>query len=432
MISVNIIFMFIAAVAFFGFLLNVFFDKLKITNILPLMLIGLAVGPLLNIVNTGPGSTIASLTPFITAVAVAFILFDVGMNINVFKLSRVIVKATKFTFIVAIVTGIALSLLALLIFQWNLIEAFIFGFALAGPSSIIVPTLMRLTKAPTDLGTTLIYEGVASDSLQLVVPILLFGLLVGSGITLQGVAYLVIGVIFGSLLMGIGFAFVMLYLLKKFKEYSKEYMWMLTITMVIAIYGIAQQLNFSGAFTIFIFGIVFSNIGSNRFKRNEINLKDRYGKAKKAVGDFFEKYFSNPDVNYIYDYQREIVFFTSTFFFVYIGMLFSVSELTYFLIAAAVGLTLVVILIRSLFSNMLNEYIPKDAEKSSVMRRIVSFDVARGISPAIVATLPLAYGITIPGFLDMMFLVMLLTNVASTAGVFWAYKNMHRPGQKII
>ena len=46
-ISVNFLFLFIAGICFLGFIVNALFDKLRITNILPLMIIGLIVGPIL-------------------------------------------------------------------------------------------------------------------------------------------------------------------------------------------------------------------------------------------------------------------------------------------------------------------------------------------------------------------------------------------------
>ncbi len=65
MISVNLLFIFIAAVSFLGFIINALFDKFKITKIFPLILIGLLVGLVLGIVSTGPGSTIANQTQFV-------------------------------------------------------------------------------------------------------------------------------------------------------------------------------------------------------------------------------------------------------------------------------------------------------------------------------------------------------------------------------
>jgi len=45
MLEVAFVFIFFAAVAFLGFIINALFYRLKISNILPLMAIGILVGP---------------------------------------------------------------------------------------------------------------------------------------------------------------------------------------------------------------------------------------------------------------------------------------------------------------------------------------------------------------------------------------------------
>ena len=73
---------------------------------------------------------------------------------------------------------------------------------------------------------------------------------------------------------------------------------------------------------------------------------------------------------------------------------------------------------------MIREYIPRDKSGGRTMKRIISIDISRGLSSAIVATLPLAFGIVIPNFLDQVFLVILFTNLASTIGMFLLYSGV--------
>ena len=90
MINGNLAFLFFASIVFIGFILNALFSKLKIANIMPLMLIGVLIGPLLHIIGTGSGSLVSSLSSLITGVAVSFILFDVGLNMNYAELRKVL------------------------------------------------------------------------------------------------------------------------------------------------------------------------------------------------------------------------------------------------------------------------------------------------------------------------------------------------------
>jgi len=416
MLNYDIVFIFVAGVAFIGFILNALFDKINITSILPLMIIGLLIGPVFHIVNTSTGSTIADLTPYVTALAVAFILFDVGINIRVSKLKTVFAKATSFTFELATATGIVVGIVTFLAFHytlgWTVAESFIFSFALSGPSSVIVPTLVRVIKVGDELKTTLLYESVASDTLELIIPILLLEILASAGITGAAIIGLVLSAIVGSIVFGLVSSVFWLFILNKFKAYSESYSWMLTIAMVIATYGISELIGFNGAITIFVFGILFSNIGSVKPSTDPVHEPN-----------FVEKYLAVPySIDHIKDYQKEIVFFTSTFFFVYIGMLFTFSGVYAPTLVFAVLITFVIMLVRFGGSGLLRNYLSKDNKEATIQRNFISYNVARGLSPAIVATLPLTYGIVIPGFLDSIFLVILITNIASTAGIFMAYR----------
>ncbi len=190
---------------------------------------------------------------------------------------------------------------------------------------------------------------------------------------------------------------------------------MLTIAMVVATYGIAQELNISGAIAIFVFGIVLANIGIKG-----IQVSDVKSGEDKNVSIF-------KDISHIKEYQREITFFTSTFFFVYIGMLFSMSGLSVAIIAAGVVISIIAILARFLFAPLLKQYMSaNDGNRMKQESWLIAANVPRGLSPAIIATLPLTMGIVIPGFLDTMFMTILFTNVVSTVAIFAIYRMIDR------
>ncbi len=423
MIGVGLLFIFVAGIAFLGFIIGALFNKIKITKVLPLMLLGLLVGPILNLVNTSPGSTIANLVPVVSALAISFILFDVGLNINIFRLSKVMARATAFTFSLAIATGIVISIAAYFVFGWNIFESLIFGFALSGPSSAVVPTLLRSLKIKSELNDTLLYESVITDSLQLVVPILLLQFMLTSNLTVTYALSAFIGSVFGALALGAFLAILWLYILKTFGDYSKNYGWMLTVTMVLATYGIADQLGVSTAIAIFTFGLVFSNLGMITLKVERPSEVTKTPMLRSVVNIFIMQYLHlGNKIHSIKDYQKEIEFFTSTFFFVYIGLLFTLNGLTILMVSIAIIVVLLMVLLRYIFMPLLHTYMSKDASDNRTMSKLISFNVARGLSPSIVATLPLAAGIIIPGFLNEMFLVVLFSNIATTLGIFAFYK----------
>ncbi len=423
MINVGLLFIFVAGVAFLGFIISALFNRIRITKILPLMLIGLIAGPVLHLVNTGANSTLENIVPVVSALAISFILFDVGLNINIFRLGKVIKKASAFTFAIALSTGMILAAAAYSIFGWTIAEALIFGFALSGPSSIIVPTLMKSLRVTQELNDTMIYESVATDALSLVIPILLLQFMLTSNVTISGAATLFIVSIFGAVILGIVLAIFWLYILKSFEDYSKKYGWMLTITIVLATYGIATLLNLSTAIAVFTFGIMFSNLGMITFKLQRPSDTAKVSVMGQVVGVFVMQHLHlGNGIKYIKEYQREVGFFTSTFFFVYIGLLFNAENLSTVMIGMAVVMSVMMVLVRIIFLPVIKEYEPNETTEKKTTERVVSFNVARGLSPAIVATLPLAAGIIIPNFLNEIFLVILISNILSTIGILVFYK----------
>ena len=414
MFSIGLAFIFIAGISFLGFAINALFDKIKITSVLPLIIIGLLIGPVLNLVNVGSSSVITELNPYITAIAIAFVLFDIGMNMRLKTLSKVIMASTQFVLLTQIIIGAAVGLFVYYVMGWSWPIAIIFSFAVSGPSSITAPTLAKNMKAPENLRTFIVYEGVFSDILELVVPLVLISIYVlpsSQSALAAALGPTIFYQLMGAASLGVVSALFWLYILNRFPEASKNYSWMLTIAMVIATYGISAQLGLSTAIAVFIFGIVFANIGS-------------IGKAKAGEDEsFVQKYFSvNDYVDHTREYQREIVFFVSTFFFVYIGLLFNVSHVTFNIIGLGIAVTALIILSRIIAMPVLSKVFSKDPEAQKVEKGVAYFNIARGLSPAIIAIYILTSGVYVQGFTDSIFMVILITNIIFTAGVFISYK----------
>jgi NhaP-type Na+/H+ or K+/H+ antiporter len=406
MISVTVLFLAFSGIVILGYILNALFAKIKIASILPLMLLGLIVGPLLHLINTSPGSLIQTLSPYITAIAIAFVLFDVGLSIDIRILEKVIFKISSFLFNLAVFTSILIGITIWLLLKWNLIISFIAGFALAGPSAIIVPSIVKLTKINEKLKAALVFESVATDSIQLIIPIILFSMIASGNMSLYSGIKMLFDFFILSPIFGILLAFFWVFMLRQFPQYSKEYSWMLTITMVIASYGMAQAIGLNGAVSTFVFGIFLINIPK--------------------LSKFLEKYTYDIRKEFIHikDYQREITFFISTFFFFYIGLMFSIYQFSLWILFVALLLSLIIFYSRYLFVPKISEFFDKKHEDSE--KTMATFNVARGLSPTIVATMPAALGINIPGFLDLLFITIIFTNIIMTIGMFFYAKKVYK------
>ena len=423
MIAPDILFLALAGIAFLGFLLDSLFHRIRVASVLPLMLLGLLLVTS-GLIPAGTTRLLNSLIPYVSALTVAFILFAVGLEIRLSELSRVLGRATAFTLGTQVATGLAISLLAYATLHWNLLISFIFGFALSGPSSIAVPVLVRVARLPEAMRTSLLYESVVSDVLQLLVPILMIGLLVAGSISTVTVASMLLWTVLGSAAAGVGAAVVWLFLLDRLRQYAAGYTWTLTITMVLATYGAADRLGLSAAMVIFVFGLTLGNAALLDFQRDRGTpgrgewIAFHWHDLRKSLGLSTR----GLDIPHILQVQKEVSFFASSFFFVYIGLLFQGGQLTPVLIVVALTASFVMLACRWVFSPILAVCFDAEPSARKSQRGLLVFNISRGLAAAVVATIPQGMGIVIPGFLDAVFLGILFSTVVSTVGIFALYQ----------
>ena len=425
MINADLALLLLAGIAFTGFVLDALFERIRVSSILPLLLLGVV------LVRVGlvPPDTLAlldSVIPFVVALTIAFILFSVGLEIRLADLYRVVGRATGYTLVVQTATGVALSLLAYVAFHWELLICFVFGFGLSGPSSVAVPVLVRTARMPADLKTTLLFESVLSDVLQLIVPLTLVGLLISGNFAPVRLGETLALTIFGSAGAGILLGLAWLYVLDRIRDFASGYNWTLTITMVLATYGLADIAGLSAAITIFVFGLTIGN--ALLFDAEKRGATARPLAAPGILSRSLERVrstlglsTSTLDIEQIQQVHKEVAFFASSFFFVYLGVLFQTSSLDPVLVSVTIAIAFVMLGVRYLLLPLLTAYMDTEPAARRSQRALVAFNISRGLAAAVIATIPLSYGLVIPGFLDAMFLAILFSTVVSTVGIFVYY-----------
>ncbi|MGI0054186.1 MAG: cation:proton antiporter [Thermoplasmata archaeon] len=425
MLNSDEVFVILAGVVVLGFVLDALFDKIRITSVLPLMLIGIALVQF-GVVSQGNLGELQGFIPYVSALTIAFILFSVGLEIRAGELYRVLGRATAYTFAVQTASGVAISLIALVAFHWNVLLCFVFGFGLSGPSSVAVPLLVRVTKVGASLKTALLFESVVSDLLQLLVPLSLIGIYQTGSLSVAGVGESLMLQIVGAAGAGILAAILWLWFLGYFRDLAEGYTWTLTITIVLATYGLADLAGLSAAITIFVFGVVLGNsllLDRSGPRPSYVNYSHA-GHALHRVRRFLRLQTTSIDIAHIEQVQREVAFFASTFFFVYLGLLFDASQATWTIVVATLLAAVLMLLLRFAFLPLLHPYLDSDPTVARTERGIVGYNISRGLAAAVIATIPFSDHIpnsTIPGFLDAMFFGILFSNIISTAGIYWLY-----------
>ncbi|MBN1384410.1 MAG: cation:proton antiporter [Elusimicrobia bacterium] len=388
----DIIFTFFIAglVIFIGFLGGLVFEKTKISEILVLIFIGIILGPVLKLIAP---EKLAAFTEIFGALALMVILFDGGMALELEKVFKTFSFAAIFVSITFIGTTVAIALFSHIYLACPLIEAFILGSVLGCTSGAIVMPIVCRMSISEETKSILSIESVLSDVWAIVVVISLIkfasikepdALSSFKNLASAFSVATVIGVIVG---------FIWLKILKTMKD--KPFSYMITLAAVLCIYSITEFFGGSGPISSLVFGLVLGN--------------------EEKIAPFFKIKKSELLGEKIKWFHNEFTFFIRTFFFVYIGMIFSLRDLTSFFLLNTLGLILIIFLVRYICTCfMVSIYKERRSE-----RHIISAMAPRGLTSAVLATMPIASGFVLTTqFADQTSIVIIITNIVVTAGVF--------------
>ncbi len=383
-----------------GFAATVLFERTRISQVIILMLFGFLLGPILGILDVSDESIIKSILPFTASLALVLLLFDGGVEFDLFSVARSIPISMLFTFMVFIV-GTALASAALVLFLgWPILNSVLLGTVAGGSSSAIVIAMAERSTASKTTKSLLTVESTMTDALCIISAMVVVQLISANRAPAAGV---VIGLLLSSfttaIVVGIVAALAWIFAAERFS--LKKYSYMLLIALVFLIFTLAEEIGGNGGFAVFTFGVVLGNAAK--------------------IGKLARMEWENPMTHVMRTFQGEITFFVRTFFFVYIGLLLSLEFFTLFSLAVSIGLVVLFLVARFIVQELLLSDLP------SKDRKIIIAMGPRGLAAAVLATIPLTSGIAIPDFQELVFAIILFSNVAATIGVF-AFDRENTPG----
>jgi len=355
----------IGLMVFFAHFLSMQFSKTNIPDVLVLMLVGIVIGPVLGIVTPNDFGKIGSL---IATIALVVILFESGTSLNITTLGKSLGTTGLLATLCFVFTALIVATIGLFGLGLTLLPAILLGVILGGTSSAVVIPMVNALQLSEKPATVLVLESALTDVLCIV------GVFALLQIYTQGEVEP--GRLIGSVLSALIFAAVIgvvggigwLLVLGKVRDFPNTIS--STLAYVFIVYGATEFLGFSGAIAALALGITLtnfekfglhriSNIGSNIEPLNEMDL----------------------------GFYREAVFLLKTYFFVYLGISihFGAAEVA---IVAMVMVSLVYVmrlgLTRMVFRN--ESYGLRDAAITSML-------APKGLAAAVLAALPLQYGV---------------------------------------
>lgn len=398
-----------------GFLGNLIFNRTQIPSIVWLLVFGLLLGLIFDVKNGLNTDNLARISEFLAAIAIAIILFDGGINTDLYQLFRgaprgLLLSVSGFVFSVLSTIGVILAFTFLNVlsfsFEQSLAIGFLLGAVVAGTSSpIVIPLACRLKNLQEKTKVVLSIESIITDPLSIVV--FLAGFYVVStgvldiGIGLKSlVSTFSVGAVVGSVL-----GVVWLPIMHKVRR--EQFSYVLTLAVVFLVYSLTVYLvgsdqggSGAGAVSCLMFGLILGN-GK---------------KILKMINYHGERYEMDDETK---QFHSLVSFLMRTFFFVYLGVMVSFQKTEYIIIGVIVLIGL--LLVRYIAVNL--STIKGGFEKDD--RQTMSVMMPRGLAAAILA---LTYGPRLINetdlingmdgfFTDITFVAILGTAIVCTIGV---------------
>ncbi|QNP51058.1 cation:proton antiporter [Hymenobacter qilianensis] len=382
-----ILIIFIGFLIFLGHYLAEMFDRTRIPDVVGLLLVGILIGPVFHLIDP---ASFGQAGRVFTNIVLVFILFESGLEVRFEQLKSALRGTVTLTTLNFIVTTMLVAAMAQMFAGLDFLSSVILGSILGGTSSAVVTTLARKVDIQDQTSTTLVMESAFSDVYTLAIPISLISLYTGASFSLGSM----FGHIFTSLVLavvaGVASGYLWSILLNKVPTLLKTRF--STPAFVFIVYGLVEQLDFSGPIAVLFFSITLGNVTLLRPRLLYPYLPSRHIELTAVEKDFFS----------------EMVFLLRTFFFVYVGM--SIVLDNAYLIGLGAAITLLLFLVR----------IPvvlasADTKTPLFDMSFMSIMIPKGLGAAVLATLPAQRGLPSgPTIQTITFAVIIFTTVFCT------------------
>ena len=355
----------IGLLVFLAHLLGQLFRKTQIPDVLILVIFGMLIGPVFGLVTLGDFGKVGRV---ISTVALAVILFEGGTALDIRILFSSFGKTTKLTFSCFFITALLTTVFGYHFLGLSWTAATIMGGTLGGTSSAVVIPMVNALNMEEKPATVLVLESAITDVLSIVAVFALMNVALVGELRPGHLVGSIISSMLTSTLIGVTGGIGWLLVLRKIRDFPNTIS--STLAYMFILYGITELLGFSGGIAALAIGITLTNyevLGVARIKMLT---------GTKIV----------PLTEIDLMFYREAVFLLKTFFFVFLGISIRMSDVN--VVAIVSGLIIAVFALRIVITRWVadDSYSLRDAAITSMM-------APKGLAAAVLATLPLQYGI---------------------------------------
>lgn len=355
----------IGLLVFFAHFLSLQFRKTHIPDVLVLMLVGVVIGPLLGIVFPADFGRVGSL---VATIALVVILFEGGTSLNLDVLGKSLGTTGLLSIAGLLLTAAIATLIGIYALELAILPALLLGAILSATSAAVVIPMVSALGLSEKPATVLVLESALTDVLSIVVVFALLQIHTHGDFEVGSLVGTVMSALVFATVIGVLGGIGWLLVLGKVRDFPNTIS--STLAYVFIVYGLTELLGFSGAIAALALGVTLTNFekfGLLRFPNIDHNLVP----------------LNETDMTF----YREAVFLLKTYFFVYLGISIQFGEV--YLATIAISIVMMVYVMRLL----LTRSIFRDASYSLRDTAFTSMMAPKGLAAAVLATLPLKYGV---------------------------------------
>ena len=385
-------FMFLTgAIILIGFLADELFRRKYIPDSIILIILGMILGYFTGYL---PPEIFVEFAGFMASIAVAIILYDTGLNLNLVST----LKQSGPSFMVGTLSyffsALFITIIAMVFLHWNLLYSLILGTMLGGTSAAVVAAISGKLPVSDKTKILLNVESTLTNAYALIFVLTLVDFAQTGAVTALSAAHHVVASLSIALVMGLLFGLFWLKVLSRAK--SMNYVHMVTLGVMFLLYAITEYLKGIGAIAAFVFGLV---LGNSKTIAQMLFMDDKY-----RLGMLFKQF------------NDEISFFIRIFFFVYLGIIFVPPSRNVLYVVS------VLIVVFALIARFLAAYLSKAKDQE-----IITASFPRGLSEAVVASLLISMSFPFAEtYLQIASLVILLTNIATAILLYYVVREIYR------
>jgi len=286
-----------------------FYSKTKIPDILWVLAFGIVLGPVLGYFDK---DMFLSISPLMSTLALSIILFEAGLTLDIAQLMKSISKATilSVSTIFSVIAILGYALPTLYPAQFNVLEGMLLGAMIGGTSTVAVFSILsELSSILPDIESTrviLLMESVISDPICIISSVTLIRMIMLPEVSLQESLMDILITFILSSILGLAMGQMWSEMLDKLR--GTRFTYIMTLALLWPTYIIAEHLigEGGGPMAALCFGLMINNYS---YITHRIGVDRNLRIDKEKLKEFHE----------------EITFFIKSFFFVYVGLIVSLS-----------------------------------------------------------------------------------------------------------